>query len=536
MMKRTYLTTVAVVFGLASSAGAIDVLVPNGDFEVRGTYDPVADGVDKYPQYNHGFDADGSGTVEQDEKESWRNWDKRHNGGEGRMWNPGAVGVASQGLVDVGFGGLDASGNADGYVVVLRSRYLLKFLADGGTYGNSSTGANYNTSVTRLDINTNVSTLTVSDPALLTGAYDGGASFRPTEGMTQILHDSTFDSTAKYTLTAAVGRMPDTVAEGGSTNYGSDSTSAGDYPVFWAGYQISLAAGGLQADHSQYGGYVQDGKVIVSDDTQNPAVNTFATATAAYLPNPATQAAMDALAGEKLQVRLHVKADPARLRAGWAAFDNAALTKIVAGDSDENDAVDLNDGSTLVGNFGTSTGMTWGDGDFTGDGGVDLNDGSLLVGNFGVPVTDTDGVNGAAEWTFDAVVVGGLSTTITVDAVSQAFLSTEALDGATLTMGDANVAVPFSAHQNGPGVQVGELLTSNFISGQERILIEAPAPGVYNFEARWNVLGGQEQSTQFAIEFTAIPEPSTMLLLALGSIGLFGTRRSKKVRDMKTLV
>ena len=50
-----------------------------------------------------------------------------------------------------------------------------------------------------------------------------------------------------------------------------------------------------------------------------------------------------------------------------------------------------------------------------------------------------------------------------------------------------------------------------------------PAPGVYTFEARWNVLGGTEQSTQFTIEF--IPEPASLALMGLGGLMLLRRRR-----------
>ena len=72
--------------------------------------------------------------------------------------------------------------------------------------------------------------------------------------------------------------------------------------------------------------------------------------------------------------------------------------------------------------------------------------------------------------------------------------------------------------------QVGELLTSNFITGTEQIQIDVPAAGVYTFEARWNVLGGDEQSTQFSIEF--IPEPASLVMLGAGGLVLRVRRRN----------
>ena len=199
------------------------------------------------------------------------------------------------------------------------------------------------------------------------------------------------------------------------------------------------------------------------------------------------------------------------------------------GDVNADSIVDLNDANVLVGNFGQPVGgTTWFQGDFNDDGNVDLNDANDLVGNFGVSYADsatanaTAGTTGAAEWTFDAVV-NGLSTTITIDAVEQALLSTTALDGATLTL--VQQAVPFSTAQPGPGAQVGEFLTSNFVTGQEIIDITVPDFGIYTFEALYNTAGGGAGTTQtFQIEF--IPEPTSIALLGLGGLALLRRRRA----------
>ena len=74
----------------------------------------------------------------------------------------------------------------------------------------------------------------------------------------------------------------------------------------------------------------------------------------------------------------------------FAAFDAVRLTKIMAGDANEDDLVNGTDLALLAGVFGTS-GQTWATGDFNGDGTVNGTDLALLAGNFGF-----DGTSSAA--------------------------------------------------------------------------------------------------------------------------------------------
>ncbi|MEM9913936.1 MAG: PEP-CTERM sorting domain-containing protein [Planctomycetota bacterium] len=142
---------------------------------------------------------------------------------------------------------------------------------------------------------------------------------------------------------------------------------------------------------------------------------------------------------------------------------------------------------------------------------------SLAVGS----QASVAGNAGEAQWSFEPIITE-FTTTITVDSVSQAFLSTEALTpGVTLEL--IAPAVPFSAAQLGPGTQVGELLTSNFITGQESITATFDSEGTYDFLARWNVLGGQESSANFTI--TVIPEPASLALVGLGGLAIATRRR-----------
>gem|GEM_PF-1750242 len=53
------------------------------------------------------------------------------------------------------------------------------------------------------------------------------------------------------------------------------------------------------------------------------------------------------------------------------------------GDLDENGEVDLNDLATLLGRYGTTSGMTYADGDLDDDGDIDLDDLAYLLGLYG---------------------------------------------------------------------------------------------------------------------------------------------------------
>jgi hypothetical protein len=103
-MKRFAILLTALA--LATSAGAAPILIPNAGFEVRETFDPFAESVDKYNQWA---------------RETWRHFNLPDNGGPLRIWNPGVPGVdeTTQGAIDVGFGGNAPEGK---YVVLVRSR------------------------------------------------------------------------------------------------------------------------------------------------------------------------------------------------------------------------------------------------------------------------------------------------------------------------------------------------------------------------------------------------------------------------------
>jgi len=64
----------------------------------------------------------------------------------------------------------------------------------------------------------------------------------------------------------------------------------------------------------------------------------------------------------------------------WAG---AVADPFCFGDLDENGEVDLNDLATLLGRYGTTSGMTYADGDLDDDGDIDLDDLAYLLGLYG---------------------------------------------------------------------------------------------------------------------------------------------------------
>ncbi len=162
MMNRIFLIVAAILFALSASAGAASIPIPNAGFELRETFDPFAESIDKYNKW---------------QLEYWRHFEVDNNGGPIRIWNPGVPGVdeTPQGVLDVAFGGNAPEGK---YVALVRSRY-------------------------------NDDEMPEIRP------------IRDFEAAAQIL-DATFDPSLTYILTAKVGRLPYGPAEGGSVNYTPD--------------------------------------------------------------------------------------------------------------------------------------------------------------------------------------------------------------------------------------------------------------------------------------------------------------------------
>jgi len=224
------------------------------------------------PIPNHGFEqreefdpfADSVDKYLQYGRESWRHFEVDNNGGPVRIWNPGDPAnpdhLTTQGSLDVGFGGNAPEGK---YVAVVRSRY--------------------------------------NDDE-----FHEPPQPRDFEAAVQVL-TNTFNPNLQYTLSAQVGRLP------GSTNYTAE----------WYGYALQIAVGGTNVDGSTYAGRVEGGTVIAQDwNSTTVTVDTFATATATYVPHPSYAA----LEGEPLQIRLAALEHPTNHAwIGWVAFDAVTL-------------------------------------------------------------------------------------------------------------------------------------------------------------------------------------------------------------------
>ena len=69
-----------------------------------------------------------------------------------------------------------------------------------------------------------------------------------------------------------------------------------------------------------------------------------------------------------------------------------SATDVTPGDANEDGSVDVSDLGILATNYGTTTGMGWGQGDFNEDGAVDVSDLGVLATNYGTSTAATSAV------------------------------------------------------------------------------------------------------------------------------------------------
>ena len=323
------LAAIAMLPAGVAFAAPTEVTIPNHSFEHRATYDPFADGVDKYNQWA---------------QETWRHFESDNNGGPLRIWKPGDPANPSplNNIITDGFGGNGSDGD---YVVVVRARYF---------------DNEYN----------------VDDPE----TTEVNEAIRDFDAAVQILTE-TFDSTMKYVLTADVGRVPASLAEGGSDSYTTP---------YWYGASLMFAVGGTEVGGAQYQGRVDGGTVVGQTDLLAATPNVWNTVTVTIDPNPAN-AIYD---GMPIQIRLAALENPAdHSLTPWAAWDNVHLTKedaALPGDTNGDGDIDDSDLGTSFANYtgpvGLAGGKTAAEGDTDGDGDVDDSDLGTSFANYTGPI------------------------------------------------------------------------------------------------------------------------------------------------------
>lgn len=257
--------------------GAAPVAISNSSFDSRTP--ALADGADNF--------------ADSDVSDIWRHWQRTENGGPVRIWNPGADGATTQGVLTYGFGGTAPSGN---YVALVYSRYSTE----------------------------------PTNSVLVPPQWDGVNYF---SAAAQLLNGTApttaapFDPTKIYRLTAKVGKP---IVFESATNGAPVDASAPRRPekATWHGYAVQLAAGGTYVNGARYANNVSGGTLVAQDsNTLVVPVDSFITSSVTYFPNPADVA----LTGEFLQVRLCALDNIQDLSMnGYVAFDNVQLEEIAA--------------------------------------------------------------------------------------------------------------------------------------------------------------------------------------------------------------
>jgi hypothetical protein len=556
MLKRSFPCSLAIIAIMIATAGtsraAISII--NGDadssWQAGGPSYMQPDAGDAYSNTNPaaGLLVDG-----------WKTWASSSNGGNVRLWNPGPTdrtAPANNQFFDTSWGGLDASGDADGGVIAVRTQ-AYDYVNYSGTTGPWDSFGN------RL-WNINDNDTGDGDPTAANyswrqdsgGVWDGVSlswtgGVRDFEAAAQILSD-TFDRTSRYELTVQVGRL----AEGSGPSYDGSGLNAGantatggtstrfanDAPAQWGGYTVDLMAGGVEGQTSQFGGWVYGttanpadadyiGMVAQDNNTLALAQDSWGTSSVSYLPSPGSATDLD---GKNLVIRLSaLELVGNHIETTVAAFDDVVLVRYLAGDANLDGDVDVfqfdgnGDAQILTSNLGTPSGADWGDGDFNGDGDVDVfqfdggGDAQLLTSNIGLTAdVGADQGVGQAEALYNP-------------ATGELFFDVGAGVGVIGLQGPLNHAAVDNGSIFGiPAQNVGGILAyfnaAGIPTGEDSVGLVLPLgldAGDLLFS--YTPIGGTTTQVPVFIIGGVIPEPSTMVLLGMGCLGLVGLRRRR---------
>ena len=388
--KMTVLIVAACAAPLVTSpASAVDLTssISNANMDTSGNKGATftTDGQESYTSPNLG--------------DGWRMWADESNGGTNVLWNPDTDG-SSTGFFDYGWGGLDGQGSATGGVLVVRT-HNYDYNGSGGTdsYGNPHFRATDTSNGYGDPTGAVADWRTDSGGVWDAGTTTWSGGVRNFEAAVQTISEA-FDPTARYKLEVAVGRMANGLTDATSSLHLGGNRWPNPAPATWNGYEVSLMAGGVEGGGTgkfEGWGYGSSNPLdadyigtIASDSTQQAGMSadTWGQSVVEYIPGVSPDAS--ALSGKDLVISLAVPESGDHAETHFAAFDAVRLTKIMAGDANEDDLVNGTDLALLAGVFGTS-GQTWATGDFNGDGTVNGTDLALLAGNFGF-----DGTSSAA--------------------------------------------------------------------------------------------------------------------------------------------